>query len=48
MKSYKLPVTPKNFYVELREANEAINDMIVELDKRPISIKTLNIFVIDF
>ena len=42
MKSYKLPVTPKNFYVELGEAAEAINDMIKELDKRPISIKTLN------
>lgn len=42
MKSYKLPVTPKNFYVELGEAAEAINDMVKELDKRPISIKTLN------
>ncbi len=42
MKSYKLPVTPKNFYVELSEAAGAINDMISELDKRPISIKTLN------
>ena len=42
IKSYKLPVTPKNFYVELGEASEAIGDMITELDKRPISIKTLN------
>ena len=42
IRSYKLPVTPKNFYVELSEAAEAINDMIQELDKRPISIKTLN------
>lgn len=42
MKSYKLPVTPKNFYVELSEASEAIGNMILELDKRPISIKTLN------
>ena len=42
LKSYKLPVTPKNFYVELSEAASAINDMIKELDKRPISIKTLN------
>jgi len=42
MKSYKLPVTPKNFYIELGEASEAIGDMITELDKRPISIKTLN------
>ncbi len=42
MKSYKLPISPKNFYVELSEAAESINDMVKELDKRPISIKTLN------
>ena len=42
MKSYKLPITPKNFYVELSEAAGAISDMVLELDKRPISIKTLN------
>ena len=40
--SYKLPVTPKNFYVELSEAAASIQDMMKELDKRPISIKTLN------
>lgn len=42
IKSYKLPVSPKNFYIELGEAAEAINIMVTELDKRPISIKTLN------
>ena len=42
IRSYKLPVTPKNFYVELSEAAASIQDMIKELDKRPISIKTLN------
>ena len=42
LKSYKLPITPKNFYVELSEAAGAISDMVLELDKRPISIKTLN------
>ncbi len=42
MKNYKLPVTPKNFYVELSEAASAINDMTSVLDKRPISIKILN------
>ena len=42
IRSYKLPITPKNFYVELGEAAGAIHDMILELDKRPISIKTLN------
>lgn len=42
LKNYKLPVTPKNFYIELSEASGAINEMIRELDKRPISIKILN------
>lgn len=45
VRSYKLPVIPKNYYVELSEAMEAINNMILELDKRPISIKTLNLRV---
>lgn len=42
MRSYKLPVTPKEFYVELSEASSALNDMVEALDKRPINIKTLN------
>ena len=41
-KSIKLPFIPKNYYVELSEATEAIGEMVSELDKRPISIKTLN------
>jgi septation ring formation regulator len=41
-RSYKLPIIPKNYYVELSEAMEAINNMSNELDQRPISIKTLN------
>ncbi|MBO5096296.1 MAG: septation ring formation regulator EzrA [Bacilli bacterium] len=40
--TYKLPVVPKHYYVELSEATMAINEMVKELDKRPISIKTLN------
>ena len=44
-KSYKLPVVPKNYYVELSEAQMAINEMVKELDKRPISIKILNMRV---
>ena len=40
--SYKLPVVPKNYYVELDEANEAIRNMILEMEQKPISIKTLN------
>lgn len=42
LKSYKLPITPKNFYIELSEAASAITEMVKELDKRPISIKILN------
>ena len=44
-RSYKLPVVPKNYYVEMSEAQMAINEMIKELDKRPISIKVLNMRV---
>ena len=44
-KTYKLPVVPKNYYVELSEASMAINEMVKELDKRPISIKILNMRV---
>ncbi len=45
VRSYKLSVVPKNYYVELSEATLAINEMVKELDKRPISIKTLNLRV---
>mgnify|MGYP004597482773 FL=1 len=45
VRSYKLPTIPKNYYVELSEAMEAINELVKELDKRPISIKTLNLRV---
>lgn len=41
-KVIKLPLIPKNYYVELSEATEAIGEMVRELDKRPISIKILN------
>ncbi len=42
MKHYKLPVIPKKYFVELSEATEAIANMVSELEKTPISIKTLN------
>lgn len=45
IRSYKLPTIPKNYYVELSEAMEAINELTKELDKRPISIKVLNLRV---
>ena len=43
--SYKLPVIPKKYYIELSEATDAIKEMVKELNKKPISIKTLNIRV---
>ena len=40
--SYKLPVITDNYFVQLSEANEAIEDVISELELKPIVIKTLN------
>ena len=43
--SYKLPVVPNIYNIQLSEANVAIKEMIKELKKSPVSIKTLNIRV---
>ena len=45
IRSFKLPAIPKNYYVEMSEAMEAIDELIKALDKRPISIKILNLRV---
>lgn len=45
LKDYKLPVIPSSYFVEMREAQEAIREIIHELDKKPIVIKILNIRV---
>ena len=42
IRSYKLPVITDNYFVQLKEANEAINEVMKELDRKPIVIKTLN------
>lgn len=42
VREYKLPVVPQEYYIELSEATMAINEIVKELDKTPISIKTLN------
>ena len=44
-REYKLPVVPKNYCVEVAEACLAIKEMIAEREKRPISIKVLNMRV---
>lgn len=42
MRKYKLPVISNNYFVELNEANEAILEVVKELEKKPIVIRTLN------
>lgn len=39
---YKLPIIPKNYFVEFNEATDSIKEVVKELDKKPISIQTLN------
>jgi len=45
LKDYKIPVIPNSYFIELKEASEAIREIIKELDKKPIVIKILNIRV---
>ncbi len=42
MRGYKLPIITDNYFVQLSEANEGILEIIKELEKKPITIKTLN------
>jgi septation ring formation regulator len=42
IRNFKLPIVPENYYVELSEASEAINEIVHELERTPISIKILN------
>lgn len=42
IKEYNLPVIPKTYFVELNEAQQAIKEIIKELDKKPITIEVLN------
>ncbi len=42
MRTYKLPMISDHYFVELAEANEAIEEVIKELSRKPIVIKTLN------
>ena len=42
IRSYKLPIIINNYFIELSEANEAIDEIIKELNKTPIMIKVLN------
>ena len=42
IKSYKLPIIPKKYFVELEESAMALKEIIKELEKKPIDINTLN------
>lgn len=42
LRDYKLPLIPQSYYVELNEAGAAIKEIVKELDKKPITISTLN------
>ena len=39
---FNLPVIPNRYYVELKEAKDAMKEIIKELDKKPITVETLN------
>lgn len=45
LKEYKMPVIPSSYYIELNEAQDAIREIVRELEKKPIVIKILNIRV---
>ena len=42
IREFNLPIIPKNYFVELNEAQIAIKEIIRELDKKPITIDVLN------
>ena len=42
IREYKLPLIPDSYFVELREAIEAIMEVNKELDRKPINIEVLN------
>ena len=41
----RLPIIPDNYYVELREASDAIKEIQAELSKKPLDVDTLNVRV---
>lgn len=42
IQGFKFPVVPENYFVELSEASEGIEEIVKCLENTPISIKTLN------
>lgn len=42
LKEFRLPVIPKSYYTELKEASDALKEIVKELEKKPITISVLN------
>ena len=42
IREYNLPIIPQSYFVELKEAQAAIKEIVRELDKKPITISVLN------
>lgn len=42
IRNYNLPVIPNSYFVELKEAHEAVKEIVKELTKKPITIEILN------
>ncbi len=42
IKSYNMPIIPKDYFVELDEAKEAVGEITKELENKPIVISVLN------
>ena len=42
MRDYSFPAIPESYYVESKEASDAIKEIIKELNRKPINIGTLN------
>ena len=42
LRDYNLPIIPDTYFVELGEAQTAIKEIVLELDKKPITIEVLN------
>lgn len=42
LREYNLPVIPKSYYTELKEAGDALKEIVKELEKKPITIQVLN------
>lgn len=42
IRNYNLPVIPQSYFTELKESQAAIKEIVYELEKKPITITTLN------